>query len=228
MTPAASWWPMGPQAWQGLLLACSIVFGLVLAVLVVVLARRPAGPARLGASDPQAASGHKALHAFRALAAILAMLPVLIVAWVFVQAANRGAASSEPLRIEVVARQWTWSARYLDDGGVSFSATDNRIRVPVGRPVEVELRSADVFHSLWIPALAARAEVVPGSTARLRFEARHPGVYHGRCDAVCGPGSEQMNLVVVAEEVDAFEAWLRGPRGADVVNGPAPADANTR
>ncbi len=79
------------------------------------------------------------------------------------------------LRIEVVGEQWWWRVHYLDAAGERDFATANEIRIPVGRTVEVALRSADVLHSFWVPALAGKLDLVPGRTNRLRLARRPAG-----------------------------------------------------
>ncbi|MDI6837320.1 MAG: cytochrome C oxidase subunit II, partial [Rhizobiaceae bacterium] len=67
------------------------------------------------------------------------------------------------LRIEVVGEQWWWRVTYVDETGRRTESA-NEIRLPVGRPVEVELTSADVIHSFWVPRLAGKLDMIPGRT----------------------------------------------------------------
>jgi len=116
------------------------------------------------------------------------------------------------LRIEVVGEQWWWRVHYLDETGGRDFATANELRIPVGRTVEVELRSADVLHSFWVPALAGKLDLIPGRTNRLRFRADRPGVFRGQCAEYCGGPHAQMAFHVVAEEEAEFERWRAGQR----------------
>ena len=74
-------------------------------------------------------------------------------------------------------------------------------------PVELTLESADVIHSLWIPSLAGKVDLVPGRTNVLRLEASEPGRFGGHCAEFCGLLHAEMKLTVVAESPDAFAAW---------------------
>src|SRR5690606_14151423 len=58
----------------------------------------------------------------------------------------------QPLRIEVTGHQWWWEVRYPDSGVV----TANQLHLPVDRPVDLTLRSADVIHSFWVPRLGGK------------------------------------------------------------------------
>ena len=49
----------------------------------------------------------------------------------------------QPLRIEVIGRQYWWEVRYPDSG--EHAVTANEIRLPVGREVELLLASGDVI-----------------------------------------------------------------------------------
>jgi cytochrome c oxidase subunit 2 len=121
------------------------------------------------------------------------------------------------LRIEVTGEQWWWRVRYLDAGGGTDFVTANEIRVPVGRPVTLDLKSADVIHSFWVPVLAGKLDMIPGRTNRLTIRADSPGDYRGQCAEYCGGPHGLMALVVVAEPVDAFERWAdrqRAPASA--------------
>ncbi len=119
---------------------------------------------------------------------------------------------ADALRIEVVGEQWWWRVRYLDADGGSDFATANEIRVPVGRPVELLLRSADVIHSFWVPVLAGKLDMIPGRTNRLRVRADRPGRFRGQCAEYCGGPHAAMALAVVAEEPAAYESWAAGQR----------------
>jgi cytochrome c oxidase subunit 2 len=116
------------------------------------------------------------------------------------------------LRIEVTGEQWWWRVRYLDAAGGTDFVTANEIRVPVGRPVSIELKSADVIHSFWVPALAGKLDMIPGRTNRLTIRADRAGEYRGQCAEYCGGPHGLMALVVLAERPEAFELWIAQQR----------------
>lgn len=125
------------------------------------------------------------------------------------------------LEIEVVGHNWWWEVRY-PNGAV----TANEIHIPVGVPVDLSLRTADVIHSLWVPQLQLKKDMVPGMDNRLWLVADEPGRYRGQCAEFCGLQHANMAFHVVAEPVDRFEAWLEGeaapapePTGAEAQRG---------
>lgn len=115
-----------------------------------------------------------------------------------------------PLRIEVTGKQFWWEVRYPDHGVV----TANEIHIPVGREVELLLTSSDVLHSLWIPALHGKRDMIPGHVNRLRFTADRTGVMRGQCAEFCGSQHTRMALTVVASTEDGFGAWIERQRAA--------------
>jgi cytochrome c oxidase subunit 2 len=120
------------------------------------------------------------------------------------------------LRIEVTGEQWWWRVRYLDSEGRPDFETANEIRIPAGQPVLLELKSADVIHSFWVPALAGKLDMIPGRTHRLRLLASRPGEYRGQCAEYCGGPHAFMAFFVIAEEQGTFEQWAsrqRAPAG---------------
>jgi cytochrome c oxidase subunit 2 len=112
------------------------------------------------------------------------------------------------VNIELIGHQWWWEARYqFDDPSKNFT-TANELHIPVGRPVLITLNSSDVIHSLWIPNLHGKRDLIPGRTALLRLRADQPGTYRSQCAEFCGLEHALMALLVVAEPNARYEAWL--------------------
>ncbi len=118
--------------------------------------------------------------------------------------------SDSPLRIEVIARQYWWEVRYPDMG--EGAVTANEIRLPRGREVELHLSSADVIHSLWIPNLHGKMDMIPGRVNRQRLTAERTGVLRGQCTEFCGLQHSLMAFWAVVQEPEEFEAWLARQR----------------
>lgn len=127
-----------------------------------------------------------------------------------------------PLRIDMRGLMWWWEVRYPGEepySGAPF-ATANELVIPVGRPVEVVVTTADVIHSVWVPGLAGKQDMIPGHVNRLTLRADRPGIYRGQCAEFCGAQHALMAFYVVAEPPDRFERWLERQRS------PAPAPEN--
>lgn len=106
--------------------------------------------------------------------------------------------------LTVVGHQYWWEVRYPGSDAV----TANEIHIPAGKKVRLALRSDDVIHSFWVPALAGKVDMIPGRTNHLILQADHPGRYRGQCAEFCGAQHARMAFVVVAQEPAAYRRWL--------------------
>jgi len=117
--------------------------------------------------------------------------------------AEIGGAGVEPgLRVRVVGHQWWWEFSY---GPVT---TANEMHIPIETAVDLDLTSADVIHSFWVPELGGKSDMLPGTTNHLRLFARRAGVYEGQCSEFCGIEHAWMRIRVVAESQADFDRWL--------------------
>lgn len=85
--------------------------------------------------------------------------------------------------VRVVARRW------------SFEPAS--IALVRGAPVILELISSDRRHGFLAPALGLRAEIVPGTPARLAFTPDRAGTFPFHCDVFCGEGHDGMTGEIV-------------------------------
>ena len=118
-------------------------------------------------------------------------------------------APPEALVIEVVGRQFWWEVRYPEQG----VTVRDELHLPVGRRINLQLTSADVIHSFWVPELAGKIDLLPARTNTLVLEADQPGVHTSRCAEFCGLEHTRMVMTVVAESEDRFAAWVAERRG---------------
>lgn len=114
-----------------------------------------------------------------------------------------------PPNILVIGHQWWWEVRYLGDPSGPKFTTANEIHIPVNQPITLELETADVIHSFWVPALHGKVDMIPGHPNFIRIEANHAGTYQGQCNIYCGKEHALMRLVVVAEPEAQYQAWLK-------------------
>jgi cytochrome c oxidase subunit 2 len=204
------WWLM---LWLGL--GVFVVFAVLLG-MGLFRSHEPKDPGRSG-------------HGFnRALVVGGVVLPLLIILVVFVATirAMRWVPTSAPddaMVIEVTGHQWRWEVHYPDEG---ISAT-NELHLPVGRSVNLQLTSADVIHSLWVPELGGKMDALPDGVNTLVLEADQPGEHRTQCAEFCGLEHAAMKLLVVAEPPEQFASWIDGQRramdGAGVSMAPAHA-----
>jgi cytochrome c oxidase subunit 2 len=111
------------------------------------------------------------------------------------------------LTLKIVGHQWWWEVRYEDDSPDRSFVTANEIRIPTGKPVKVELESADVIHSFWVPSLTGKMDLITGQKNELQFTAKNAGVYRGQCAEFCGLQHAHMAFAVLALSPDEFGRW---------------------
>jgi cytochrome c oxidase subunit 2 len=115
---------------------------------------------------------------------------------------------ADVLTIEVIGRQWWWEVHYLDSRQNRIATTANEIHIPVGRPVRLLLKAADVIHSFWVPNLNGKTDLIPGKTNTSRVQADRPGTFRGQCGEFCGLQHARMAFLVEAQPVAEFQTWL--------------------
>lgn len=114
--------------------------------------------------------------------------------------------------IQVVGHQWWWEIRYVMGPPNLHFKTANEIHLPVGELVDLEVKTADVIHSFWVPRLHGKVDLIPGRANHIRLRADIPGVYRGQCAEFCGAQHAHMSFVVVAESPEEYATWLEAQR----------------
>ncbi|HEU5058299.1 MAG TPA: hypothetical protein VFU21_17325 [Kofleriaceae bacterium] len=118
------------------------------------------------------------------------------------------------VRVEVNAQRWAWNIRYpgldgrfaTDDDVVSM----NDLRLPVDRPVVVELASSDVVHAFFLPSFRVKLDAVPGRIQRTWFRPTRIGTYEIACAEHCGAQHHRMRGTVTVTSAGDFERWVAG------------------
>ncbi|MGZ5054226.1 MAG: cytochrome c oxidase subunit II [Methylobacter sp.] len=116
------------------------------------------------------------------------------------------------LTLTVKGYDWWWKVEYEDDDPSRRFVTANEIHIPVGQPVLVKLKSADVIHAFWVPVLAGKTQMIPGLTNQQWIEADAEGIYLGQCTQYCGVQHAHMGLEVVAQNEAEFATWQDAQR----------------
>ena len=173
--------------------------------------------------------------------------------------------ANEPDRvvIELYAKQFDWTARYAGKDGklgttdyrqisgsnsVGMDTTDtmgnddllvkNEFHIPVGREVELSMRSRDVIHSAYLPHFRAQMNCVPGMVTYFKFKPtkttaemrKDPytikmmdGINKQRakfnqepvefdylllCNKICGASHFNMQMNVIVDTEEDYNAWV--------------------
>ena len=194
--------PAGPYAgsitfltWV-LLLVVAAVLLLVLAALWIAFRGNEETRKRLG--------GTKVIWAGGIILPVIVLTVLLIWGLRLTSSLSERRAAPADLRIQVTGEQWWWRVAYMDAAGRLLFWDANEIHIPVGRTVTLELRSGDVIHSLWVPRLSGKVDMIPGRTNVMNIRADKPGVYGGHCAEYCGGPHALMAIVVIAHEPQNF------------------------
>lgn len=144
--------------------------------------------------------------------AVPAVLIAGLVAYASLVLADIERAQPASLRVNVIARQFDWRFEYPRAGGASVRSTT--LVLPQGRPVDFRVRSVDVSHSFFVPAMRAKIDALPDRTTELRVTPTRRGRYPAVCAELCGVGHATMRTSVVVVAPDEFRAWLARQRRA--------------
>jgi cytochrome c oxidase subunit 2 len=184
---------------DGIVIWVIIIFVVVEAALVVTVLRfrrRPGGPPA------------KPIHGNTALEIGWTLAPAIILAFIAVPTVKVIFENAKPTPGDIVVRavghQWWWEFQYPGKGVL----TANELHLPVNRTVSLELESADVIHSFWIPAFAGKKDLIPGRTNHLWFTPEVTGTFSGQCAEFCGTSHANMYFKVVVQTQEDFDAWV--------------------
>jgi cytochrome c oxidase subunit 2 len=151
--------------------------------------------------------GHRTLEiAWTAIPiVILAVVLVFMLGTMAEISATQSSGGPAAMTISARGYQWWWEFRYPGDVVVA-----NELHIPANTAIDLQLTSADVVHSFWVPSIAGKTDLIPGRTNHLRLYASHPGTYAGQCAEFCGVEHAWMRITVVADGPEDFQRWLAG------------------
>lgn len=178
--------------WMGVILA--LVTSLVTYIVIVYRKK--------GEGEPRQVFGNRRLEL------IWTAGPILLLIYIFIATVHTIAVADPPTRnrspeMTIIAHQWWWEVHYLGTGVV----TANEIHFPVGKPMLVEFKSADVIHDFWVPALGRKVDIIPGHPNRLWINVDRAGTYLGTCGEYCGAEHAWMRIRVIAQPPAQFQHW---------------------
>jgi len=119
-----------------------------------------------------------------------------------------------PPTLEITARQFEWRIRYpgLEAKGRLGDKDDilvvNDLHIPVNEEILLELKSADVLHSFFLPNMRVKQDAVPGMKIPVWFRAKETGKFDIVCAELCGWGHYKMKGRITVESREEFNRWL--------------------
>lgn len=216
------------------LVAVAIPFTMVFALLGWGVWRfaHPGAPSGAGAR-PWGGEGR--VRTVIALAVIFTFLvdAVLVVLGARVWVRLHAAPPPDALTVAVVGEQFGWRYHYPGPDGVlgrtvpelisnrnplgldpgdpasQDDVVTRELRLPVGRPVRLLIRSKDVLHSFFLPNMRFKQDAVPGRTIERWITPTQTGRFSIACAELCGTGHFVMASSLVVEPEEQFNQWLQ-------------------
>ena len=144
------------------------------------------------------------------------VIPILIVFVLFLTTARILFAIQDQkmppsaLDVDAVGHQFWWEFRYPKLG---FTAA-NELHVPLSTEQDpsitsLNLLSADVVHSFWVPTLFGKIDMFPNQVNHMWFNPEKAGMYVGQCAQFCGVEHAKMLLRVYVQTPEDFAAWVK-------------------
>ncbi len=143
---------------------------------------------------------------------ILAVMAVFTVKMIWDQAAKPKGA----MEITVTGKQWWWQFEYTKvDGQTRHVVTANELHIPAGVPIWLTLKSDNVNHSFWIPALVGKKDTIDGHQNHIQMIAdkaleNAPEAkqwFDGQCAQFCGLSHADMHVKAKVDSLAEFNTW---------------------
>lgn len=205
------------STWNTMMLWGTIVFVIVEVILVYTIfryRRRPDSP------EP------KHVHGNTVMEITWTVLPLVVLGIIAVPTVRyiwkyQAPAPADALKVQVIGHQWWWEFKYPQYN----VSTANEVYLQAGRPVEFELRTVDVIHSFWIPALGGKRDLINNKTNVLWFTPDSTGeqAFIGSCNEYCGDSHANMRFRAYTVNASNFESWAKHQAANAVFPPPPPA-----
>ncbi|HET7892413.1 MAG TPA: cytochrome c oxidase subunit II [Candidatus Sulfotelmatobacter sp.] len=185
-----------------------VMFVVVAGLLVYTMIRFRRRKTDAGNQEPPQVYGSNQIEIAWTFIPILGVFVLIGVTTRFIMSLQDATLPSNTEHITVIGHQWWWEVKYPDYGVV----TANEIHIPENTRVLLQLESADVIHSFWVPQIAGKTDLIPGRANTMWIDAHEPGIYAGNCAEYCGTQHANMLLRVFAEPQAAYRSWLATER----------------
>jgi cytochrome c oxidase subunit 2 len=179
---------------------CIFIFAIVAAVMIYAVVRFRVQEDDFEDGPP--IHGHTGLEITWTVIPFVLVTSIAIVSAVVLS--RNDAQAQDTLRVDVTAQQFEFTFSYPD----ANNATSPVLRLPVGRSVELYMRSLDVIHSVFVPQFSQKEDVVPGLVTQLHITPTRLGTFPLECTELCGLGHSLMRSQAIVMKPAAFDAWL--------------------
>ncbi len=214
----------GFHVWLVWIMAIISIFVLALLVWVILRYNRRANP------KPSKTTHNTTIEVVWTVVPALILVAIAIPS-ISLLAAQYKTAPKDAITIKATGYQWYWGYSFPDNGDFEIIsnmmpeeearqkgfpaqlAVDNRLVVPVGVPIRMQVTAADVIHSFAVPSLWFKIDAVPGRLNERIFQVNEPGIYYGQCSELCGARHGYMPIAVEALPMEQWRAWVRAQGG---------------
>lgn len=129
--------------------------------------------------------------------------------------------------LKATGNQWYWSYEISDIEGLDLSFdsytksdedllpgelrlldVDNRVLLPIKKPIRLLVTAEDVIHSFAVPSLGVKIDAIPGRLNHAPLYLLRPGLFYGQCSELCGSSHYNMSIVIEGVEPVDYLNWL--------------------
>lgn len=194
-------------------LSTSIMIGVILVVAVIfitVLFRFR----RKGDEIPKQVEGSHTLEIIWTVIPILLLLilavPTIAATFKLADVSAGEKKNTKALVVNVRSHLYWWDFEYPGLGLV----TSQELVVPTNEKVYFNLKSMDVKHSFWIPAVGGKMDTNTDNINKfwLEFDNKKSNeagnLFYGKCAELCGPSHALMDFKVKAMTRSQFDSWV--------------------
>src|SRR5438067_12603091 len=233
------WWFPPPISAHGLAYDQQFSMTLMVTGVIFVIAQMALGYAifryRSAGQRVEYSHGNNKLEALWTSAAAILFVGLVLMGTKIWAGVHFEKAPPDAVEIQVLAKQFAWAFRYAGPDG-KYGRTDIKfindangnpfgidesdpagkddivnaaIKVPVGKPILLILRSRDVIHNFFVRELRMKQDLVPGMEIPFHFQADKIGIYEIPCSELCGLGHSQMRSTMEVMTAENFEKWKK-------------------
>ena len=152
------------------------------------------------------------------LETVWTVIPTIVVIWIFwygiVLYKEMRTPPSNPIEVTVDGYKWRWEFQHANG-----KKATNELVVPLGKPVRLIMRSNDVLHSFYIPAMRVKEDLVGAFYTYLWFNPIKLGEFNIFCAEYCGLNHSAMRAQLKVVTPEQYQDYLLD-RGATVENLP--------
>lgn len=192
------------KLWQGFFIAGAAVFVVVFGLIAWAVLRYR----RRSDAIPRQTQYHTVIEIL--YTAIPIVFVLILFGFTFVTENNVDALPAPKLAVTVTGFQWGWRFHYTqkDVTVIGVELQDPEMVLPENETVRIYLRSNDVIHGFYVPALAFSRYAQPGITNKFTLNLHTLGTYRGQCTQYCGLYHSLMRFRLKVVTPAQFASWL--------------------